>query len=173
MHDDPAYVSQLPEHPELREIAQVIETAGMMGEILDASFRCVFISSEAARAMGLSAEVGPSMIGMSEIVRSLGATTRGVIRVTRESGTAWWQHNAPIMRRYLEPGAPDFDEVFGPTAPAAMQLDPIEVAPRAWHDTVSFPPDLVDPHVHLVVVTPATPRRDLRTRSGVPRTTVA
>jgi hypothetical protein len=54
MHDDPSYVSQLPEHPELREMAQVIETAGMIGEILDARFRCVFISSEAARAMGLS-----------------------------------------------------------------------------------------------------------------------
>jgi hypothetical protein len=102
----------------------------------------VFISSEAARAMGLSAEVGPRIIGMSAIMRTLAATTRGFIRVTRESGTAWWQHNAPIMRRYLEPGDPDFDEVFGPTAPAATQLDPIEAAPRAWHDTVSFPPDL-------------------------------
>jgi len=142
MHDDPPYVSQLPEHPELREIAQAIEAAGMMGDILDASFRCVFISSEAARAMGLSAELGRSMIGMSVIMRSLGAATRGFMRVTRESGTAWWQHNAPIMRRYLEPGDPDFDEVFGPAAPAATQLDPIEVAPRAWHDTVSFPRDL-------------------------------
>ena len=43
MSDDVAYVPELPEHPELREIALLIEGTGMMGEILDERFRCYFI----------------------------------------------------------------------------------------------------------------------------------
>ena len=142
MHDDPGYVPQLPEHPDLREIALVIEAAGMSADLLDASFRCVFLSSETASAMRLSNEEAQSMIGKSLITRTLGADYAGIVRVTEESGTAWWQHNAPIMRRYLEPGDPGFDEVFGPTAQLAAQVDPVDAVPRAWHDIVSFPPDL-------------------------------
>ena len=137
MHDDPSYIPRLPEHPELREIALAIESAGISGEILDASFRCVFFSSESARILGLSADEANSVTGRSLIVRSLRGDAE-IMRVTEESGAAWWQHNAPIMRRYLEPGDPDFDEVFGPAAPAAAAVEPMEVAPRAWHDTVAF-----------------------------------
>jgi class 3 adenylate cyclase len=46
------------------------------------------------------------------------------------------------MRRFLEPGSPEFDEAFGPTAKLAAEIDPVEIAPRAWHDIVSFPPNL-------------------------------
>ena len=142
MRDDAVYVPQLPEHPDLREIAGVIEAAGMMAEILDASFRTVFFSTEYARALCVSPEEAQSMIGKSVIERTLGAEYRGIVRVTRESGMAWWEHNAPIMRRYLEPGAPGFDEVFGISAELAVNVEPVEAAPRAWHDRVSFPPDL-------------------------------
>lgn len=48
MAEGTQYVPQLPEHPELREVALAIESAGMMGEILDSKFRCVFISTETA-----------------------------------------------------------------------------------------------------------------------------
>jgi hypothetical protein len=89
MHDDPTYVSQLPEHPGLRELAQVIESAGMMGEILDARFRCVFISSEAARAMGVSAEVGPRIIGISQNRAVAGGDNAGVH--ARTKGIAFGQ----------------------------------------------------------------------------------
>ncbi|MBK5115424.1 MAG: hypothetical protein JJE23_00740 [Thermoleophilia bacterium] len=142
MSDDSTYAPELPEHPELREIALAMERAGMMGEILDASFRVVFVSTEEARMLGLSAEEWRSLIGVSSIVRSLRPETAGIMRVTEESGTAWFEHCAPIWRRFLEPGDPEFVEVFGPTAEAAALIDPVEEAPRAWYDLVSFPDDL-------------------------------
>ena len=40
----------LPEHPELRSVAEAIEAAGISAEICDARFRLVFISSEEARS---------------------------------------------------------------------------------------------------------------------------
>ena len=78
MHDDSTYVPPLPEHPDLREIAQALEAAGLMFEILrelfaleaarmmfelhDASFRCVFISSETVRAVGTSPDEASRLI---------------------------------------------------------------------------------------------------------------
>jgi class 3 adenylate cyclase len=114
----------------------------MMGEILDASFRVVFVSTEEARLLGLSAEEWHSLIGVSSIVRSLRPETAGIMRVTEESGTAWFEHCVPIWRRFLEPGDPEFEEVFGPTAEVAAGIEPVEQAPRAWYDLVSFPDDL-------------------------------
>ena len=90
-----------------------IESAGLAGEILDASFRSVFLSTETARILGLSAEDANRLAGKSLIVRSP-REDEEIMRVTEESGAAWCEHNAPIMRRYLEPGDPDFAEVFGP-----------------------------------------------------------
>ncbi|MGB3098395.1 MAG: hypothetical protein WBB30_03785, partial [Solirubrobacterales bacterium] len=80
MSDDSTYAPELPEHPELREIALAMERAGMMGEILDASFRVVFVSTEEARMLGLSAEEWRSLIGVSSIVRSLRPETAGIMR---------------------------------------------------------------------------------------------
>jgi class 3 adenylate cyclase len=142
MHDDSPYVPPLPEHPDLREIALALEAAGMMFEILDASFRCVFISSEMVRALGASPEEASSLIGKSVIQRNVEEDYAEIVRVTEESGTAWIRHNLPIMRRYLEPGDPHFDEVFGPLAEYAARVEAVEKAPRAWHDTVSFPSEL-------------------------------
>lgn len=141
MQDGPSSPARLPEHPELQEIALALEAAGMVFEILDARFRCVFFSREAARLIGISADEVQRQYGRSLIVRSLREDAQ-IVRVTQESGTAWWQHNAPIMRRYLEPGDGDFDDLFGPTAAAAAELDPVEATPRAWHDIVSFLEDL-------------------------------
>jgi hypothetical protein len=124
MADDARYVPQIPEHPELRDIALVIESAGMMGEILDAKFRCVFISTETARATGMSADEANSLIGLSTIARTFDERTAETARVTEKSGAAWLEHNAPIMRRYLEPSDPEFEEVFGPAANLAEQTDP-------------------------------------------------
>ena len=141
MHDGDTYVPQLPEHPELRELALAIESFGASGEILDASFRCVFVSSESARMLGLSAEEANSLYGMSVIRRNI-ETDVDVMRSTEESGAAWLRHNTPILRHYLEPGDPDFDDVFGPLSGGAAGIEPLEVAPRAWQDTVSHPPDI-------------------------------
>lgn len=43
----------LPEHPELRELAQALEDAGVAAEILDYKWRVVYTTSEDALALGL------------------------------------------------------------------------------------------------------------------------
>ena len=50
MSDDTSYVSLLPEHPALREIALMIDEIGMWGEILDHRFRSVFVYWDRDRA---------------------------------------------------------------------------------------------------------------------------
>ncbi len=138
MHDDPPYVPRLPEHPQLRDLAVALESFGATGEILDASFRCVFFASEAARALDLTADEANGLYGLSVIRRNL-ETGPDVMRTTEESGAAWWHRRVPIMRHYLEPGDPDFDDVFGTVRDAAARVEPIDVPPRAWHDTFSHP----------------------------------
>jgi hypothetical protein len=55
----------LPENPELRAIALAMEHAGLSGEICDATWQLVFISSEEARIVGSSPEVGRQVSGPS------------------------------------------------------------------------------------------------------------
>jgi class 3 adenylate cyclase len=140
MSDDAPYVPRLPEHPELREIALMVEGTGMMAEVLDDRFRVVFISSETARTFGLSADEAHGLIGKSLIARVFDENYAELMRVTEESGNAWARHNVPIMRRYVQPGDPDFDDVFDGGAPYAAKVEPAERPPRAWRDTLSFPP---------------------------------
>jgi class 3 adenylate cyclase len=138
--DAPGY-SPWPEHPDLRDIAEAMEAAGMLFEIYDARFRCVFLSSEWAKITEASADEVRRQIGRSSIVRALREDAE-MIRVTRDSGTAWFQHNAPIMRRYLDPADADFEEIFDTSAPYAAEIAPVEPVPRAWFDRVSFPAHL-------------------------------
>jgi PAS domain-containing protein len=132
MTDEVPEAPQLPEHPELREIAEVVERMDMVGEIFDDRFRSVFLSSQGARAMGVSPEEALGLGGTSLIARTLDEAFAEIVRVTEESGTAWLQHNLPIMRRYVQPDDPDFDEVFGGLGPYAARVDPVATAPRAW-----------------------------------------
>ena len=141
MEDDAPGHPPLPEHPELRDIAEAMETAGMLFEISDARYRCVYFSRELARFLEASADEVRRLIGRSGIVRVLKEDAE-IIRVSRESGTAWFQHNVPIMRRYLDPADPDFDEIFDSTAPYAAEIEPAESVPRAWYDRVAFPDNL-------------------------------
>jgi class 3 adenylate cyclase len=139
MVGDEPYVPQLPE---LRELALAIESFGASAEILDKSFRVVFISTETVKVLDVTPEEANRLYGLSIIRRDADGSDVDVMRASKESGAAWFRHNAPIMRHYLEPGDPEFAEVFGPAAELAEQTDPIGVAPRAWHDRVSFPSDL-------------------------------
>jgi class 3 adenylate cyclase len=139
-HDAPG-PSPLPEHPDLRDIAEAMEAAGMLFEIVDARFRCVYFSSEWARIQDASADEARRQVGRSLIWRVLKEDAE-IVRLTRESGTAWFEHNAPIMRRYLDPADPDFEEVFDSAAPFAAEIEPAESVPRAWFDRVSFPANL-------------------------------
>jgi class 3 adenylate cyclase len=142
MTDAAPYVPELPEHPDLREIALLIERTGMMGEILDDRFRCVFFSSESARTMGLSADEARAAIGLSLIARTTHESFADIARVDAESGNAWTKQNVPIMRRYVQPDDDDFDDVFDVAAGYARKVEPAEAAPRAWFDRLSLPPHL-------------------------------
>ena len=141
MEDGAPGPSPFPEHPELRDIAEAMEAAGAIFEIHDARFRCVYLSSEFARLGEMSADEARRQLGRSGIVRALREDAE-IVRVSRESGTAWFQHNAPIMRRYLDPADPDFEETFDSTSPYAADIEPVERVPRAWYDRVAFPPNL-------------------------------
>ena len=141
MEDGAPGPSPFPEHPDLRDIAEAMEAAGMLFEIYDARFRCAYLSSEFARISEMSDEEVRRQIGRSGIVRVLREDAE-IIRVSRDSGTAWFQHNAPIMRRYLDPDDADFKETFDSTAPYAAEIEPVEPVPRAWYDRVAFPTNL-------------------------------
>ncbi|MBK8293905.1 MAG: hypothetical protein IPK93_03685 [Solirubrobacterales bacterium] len=100
MIDDAPYVPQLPEHPELREVALAIESYGGAADIFDSSFRAVFISTETVKFLGLTPEEASTLLGLSLIRRSTDGTDLDVMQVTEESGLTWFQNNAPIMRHY-------------------------------------------------------------------------
>ena len=128
----------LPDHRELRDVALAMEGAAVSGDILDARWRTVFISSELARLTGVPpAEVG-RYYGESIVVRHLDhPLTWGSDEVT---AVAWWRQVVPIMRCYLQPGDPDFEAVFARNAAAAARARPVDVVPRSWQETVVFPP---------------------------------
>ena len=112
----------------------------MLAEILDHRFRCAYLSSQFVRLAGFSEDELKRQYGRSVIVRST-REQADIVRVEHESGRAWFAHNAPIMRSYLDPRDPYFEEVFGATAPYAAEIAPAVRPPRAWHDRVAFPAD--------------------------------
>jgi class 3 adenylate cyclase len=140
MSEPSAPTPELPEHPELRDVALALEAAGMIGEVLDHRFRTVFISNQMIRLAGMSPDEVKRQYGRSLLIRGM-RDDSDIVRVEHESGRAWFFHNAPIMRRYVGPSDPDFADVFGPTAPFAAEIDPVERPPRAWYDRIVFPSD--------------------------------
>ena len=141
MADDAPGPTPWPEHPDLRDIAEAMEAAGMLFEIFDARFRCAYMSSQWTDVAEATVEEARRQIGRSMIVRVLREDAE-LVRVSSESGTAWFEHNAPLMRRYLDPSDQDFEEILDSTAPYAAEIEPAESVPRAWYDRVSFPPNL-------------------------------
>jgi class 3 adenylate cyclase len=126
----------LPEHPELRHLAMALETAAMSGEILDAKWRLVFISTEGARIVGVEPSEVSRFYGKGLPVRQLeDAEFWGT---ADDSSRDWWKLNVPIMRAYLAPDDQAFGEVFGPAAEAAERVEPGDLI-RAWSSTHSFP----------------------------------
>ena len=101
MHDDAPTTPPLPEHPELREIALAMEGAGISGEILDANWQLVFISTEEARVVGVPPEEVAGLYGKSLVMRQIDdADDWGI---TPEVSRSWWRENVPVMRHYLTP----------------------------------------------------------------------
>jgi class 3 adenylate cyclase len=125
----------LPEHPELRELALAMESAGVAGDILDADFREVFMSSEMARMAGFDPADVARYYGKSLIELQFGASE--VFAITEEASVTWWRENAPRMRHYLEPT----HSAWGPLGTAAARVEPADRIPRAWHGPYDFPLD--------------------------------
>lgn len=135
MPDDPAD-PPLPEHPELREFARAMEAASVSGDIVDARWRTVFISSELARLAGVAPQAVSRYYGESMIRRHREhPETWGV---TDESGVRWWRQIVPIMRHYVHPEDPDYEAVFEPLRDAATRVTPVAVAPRAWQQSYAL-----------------------------------
>jgi class 3 adenylate cyclase len=129
----------LPEHPELREFARAMEGAGISGDIVDARWRTVFISSELARLAGVAPEDVSRYYGKSMIRRH--HEDPETWAVTDESGVTWWRQIVPIMRHYLGPGDSDYEAVFAQLCDAATRVTPVAVAPRAWQQSYEFRPE--------------------------------
>ena len=108
----------------------------MSGELLDASWRIVYISSEEAHIVGVPPAEVDRFYGKSLVARQI--EDPDVWGITEESSGTWWRQNVPIMRHYLEPGDELFDEVFGPLREAATRVEPGELR-RAWSTTHEFP----------------------------------
>lgn len=126
-----------PEHPDLRELAIAIEAHGLIAEILDSRFRAIWGSTQLHKSFGLTPEDIEGYRNTSRIVRTRTGNSEWM-RVTPESGIAWFDLHAPLMRHYLKPDDPDFEEVFGPSAALAAEIDAAEHVPRAWHNTLAF-----------------------------------
>jgi class 3 adenylate cyclase len=126
----------LPEHPELRAVAEAIETAGISGEILDAQWCVVFISSEEARMVGVEPAEVDRFYGKGLPRRQL--EDGEYWATSNDSSRDWWKLNVPIMRAYLKPDDDAFGAVFGPLAKPAARIEPGELI-RAWSSTHSFP----------------------------------
>ena len=140
MSDTPAPGQPLPEHPELREVALAMEGAGVAGEIVDANWQIVFISSESARIIGVPLSEVDRFYGKSLVIRNL--EDGDVWGVSAEISRIWWRENVPMMRSYIAPGDASFDAVFGPLAANAARVEPADRLPRAWYQQYEFPDEM-------------------------------
>jgi class 3 adenylate cyclase len=117
-----------------------MEGAGVSGEILDADWKVVFISSEEARIVGVAPEEVDRFYGKSLVIRNL--EDADVFGITDDSSREWWRSNVPIMRYYLSPDDARFEETFGALSEQAARVEPVADPPRAWSSSYEFPQEL-------------------------------
>lgn len=122
----------LPEDPDLRLFARIIEEAGFAADILDHKWRIVYTSGENARVLGLDVASLDRHYGMSTIVRQEQHSAEWGL--DRESGRRWFAEVLPLMLHDVPPDDPDFNEVFGGLAPRAREMEPKE--PVAAHRSI-------------------------------------
>ena len=115
----------LPEHPDLRALAEALEDSGAAAEILDDKWRVVFTSSEDARALGMDPAHVYHHYGLSLAVRP---QHHPDWKTDQQAGDLWWKSLGPHMVRDVPPDDPDFDAVFGRLAHRARELEPASPA---------------------------------------------
>jgi class 3 adenylate cyclase len=123
----------LPEHPELRMLAEELERANRVAEIFDSKWRLVYISSELAAVIG-AADPRP-FLGLTSVQRDLEHPE--IWGFTADALRDWWRSEVPYMRSTLEPGTEDFERAFGQAAEAAANVEPREV-PLGWSVCMEF-----------------------------------
>jgi class 3 adenylate cyclase len=112
---------ELPEHPQLRSIAEAAERLGLTAEVFDHKWRTVYVTTELIKAAGLSKAAAAGMIGHSQIGHVL---EQGVVVMPADARVRWWERLGPAMRYDVPPEDPDFEAVFGRLAGAARELEP-------------------------------------------------
>ena len=117
----------LPEHPQLRALAEELERGHRVGEIFDAQWRLVYISTELAAVIGAS-DPRP-FLGLSSVQRDLEHPE--IWGFTADALRDWWRSEVPFMRRTLEPGTEEFEQAFGDAAEDAAKVEPREI-PLGW-----------------------------------------
>ena len=114
-----------------------MEGAGISGELLDANWQLVFISTEEAQVVGVPPEEVARLYGKSVIVRNLeDAADWGI---TPEVSRSWWRENVPVMRHYLAAGRGDLRRGLRATGGERRRVEPVEKPPRAWQRSYEFP----------------------------------
>lgn len=111
----------LPEHPELRQLAEDLEEAGVAAGILDHKWRVVYTTGEDALGLGLDPAQMHHHYGLSLITRP---DRHPEWLTDRETGGRFWRAVGPHIVRDVPPDDPAFDEVFGRQASRARELRP-------------------------------------------------
>ena len=112
--------SEPPSQAELRAAAIALENARIIGAVLDHKWRTVFLSSESVAVF--QPEDVSGFLNTSQIVQAL--DDRIPISVPLESQLRWWETLGPQIRHDVPPDDPDFEDVFGPMAQSAREIEP-------------------------------------------------
>ncbi len=126
----------LPDHPLLRRVAELLESHGYAGEVYDAEWRIVFMSSNYVATVDSEGGAPERFYGQSVIARTLGEE-RAVWGPDGPSQQAWAEVIFPAMLHDVPPGHPAFDDVFGLVADMARGREPAEPLSVA-HATFTF-----------------------------------
>lgn len=102
----------LPDHPLLRRVAELLESHGYAGEVYDAEWRIVFMSSNVVATVDPEGGAPERFYGQSTITRSVDEGGAAWVP-DRPSQQAWAEVILPAMLHDVPPGHPAFDDVFG------------------------------------------------------------
>ena len=131
------YPHELPDDPLLADAARALEDGRLAGEVLDDSWRLVYVSTELRNLVGFHDDEQLSY-GTIAMLRS--AVAPEVWRLSERSQARFWRIDGPYMRDDLPDDREWIEAEFGPLANAFARLEAAE-APSAWAGkfSTSFP----------------------------------